>query len=139
MSMFGPRGQVPRARPDYAGLTTDPHRSTFQQPRLYSTKRQKPEKPLWLDTCYYRSNLISMCRNHNMRAALRSLTRGCEIAHMIHGHCINQWGEEVTQPCDYRLFGAGWSMQSRQLCQIGPQSIEHVRVLLRAAAAAAER
>ena len=60
MSMFGPRGQVPRACPDYSSLTTDPHRSTFQQPRLYSTKRQKPEKPLWLDTCHHRSNLISV-------------------------------------------------------------------------------
>src|SRR6266581_595283 len=113
MSMFGPRGQVPRARPDYAGLTTDPHRSTFQQPRLYSTKRQKPEKSLWLDTCHYSSNLISMCRNHDMLTTLRSLTRSCEIAHMIYSNRVNQRREKVAQSRNHRLFSTRRSMQSR--------------------------
>src|SRR5438876_11133176 len=106
MSMFGPRGQVPRACPDYSSLTTDPHRSTFQQPRLYSTKRQKPEKSLWLDTCHYSSNLISMCRNHDMRTTLRSLTCSCKIAHVIHTNRVNQRREEVAQSRNHRLFGS---------------------------------
>src|SRR6266566_6417590 len=106
MSMFGPRSQVTRARPDNSGLTADPHRSTFQQPRLYSTKRQKPEKPLWLDTCHHSSNLISMCRNHDMRATLKPLTRSCEIAHVIYSNRVNQRREKVAQSRNQRLFSA---------------------------------
>ena len=59
-----------------------------------------------------------------MWGAWRPLSRRSEIAHMINADRIDQGSEEVAQARNHRLLGARWSMQGRQLCQVGSQSIQ---------------
>src|SRR5437879_3851857 len=65
-----------------------------------------------------------------MLGAWRPLSRRSEIAHVIDADRIDQGSEEVAQARDHRLLSTRWSMQGRQLCQVGPQSIQQVSVWL---------
>jgi len=105
-------------------MPTDPHGAAFQQPRLHAAQRRQSQEPLGLYTGDYGSNFIGMCRDHDMWRALRAFTRGCEVAHVIHGYRVDQGREEIAQAGDYGLFGAGRGMQGGQSGEVGAQGIE---------------
>jgi hypothetical protein len=61
--------QMPRTRSNHPRSPGHPHRTPFQQARLRATNGHQPQKSLGFDARYYRPDLISMGRDHDVPGA----------------------------------------------------------------------